>query len=247
MLQGKNAVITGARKGIGRATVETFAKNGANIWACAREKDMAFESDMETLSRRYQVWIHPIYFEITDETQVKAGIQKIAKERQSVDILVNNAGEAKYDSFILMPFERLRHMVDVNYIAPLYLTQLIVRRMTRNPNGGSIIFLSSVAGLGAELGNTAYGGSKSAIAHATKVLSKELAEYRIRVNAVAPGLVNTDMKKEADELYWENMIKQIYIKRMAEPEEIANMICFLASDLASYVNGQVIRVDGGMG
>ena len=245
MLNGKNAVVTGARRGIGRATVEVFARNGANIWACARKADPTFEEDMAKLSEQYHVRIQPIYFEITDRTQIKSAVQGLARERLPVDILVNNAGEAQYDMFMMMSFESLGHMLECNYAGPLYLTQLVARRMARNRKG-TILFLSSVAGLDAEVGNTAYGASKAAVAYTTRVLSRELAEYNIRVNAVAPGLVNTDMQKKADKQYWDKMVDSVYLKRMAEPEEIANVISFLCSDLASYINGQVLRVDGGM-
>lgn len=245
MLKGKNAIITGARRGIGRATVEVFAENGANVWACARKEDAAFEADMAGLAERYGVWIEPVYFELTDEMQMKQAVKQIQKEKKSVDLLVNNAGEAQYDNFTMMPEKNLRQMLECNYICPLLFTQLVVRLMTRVKKG-SIVFLSSIAGVQPEIGNTAYGGSKAAVAHATSVLSKELAGFNIRVNAVAPGAVDTDMAKKADEEYWQRLVERIPFKRMAQPQEIANVIAFLASDRASYITGQVIRVDGGL-
>lgn len=245
MLKGKNAIITGARRGIGRAAVKVFAQNGANIWACARTEDPNFEADMEKVSENYGVWIKPIYFDLTDEKQLKIAVQCIFRAKRPIDILVNNAGEAVYDAFTMLPINNLRRMLECNYVAPIYFTQMIARKMVRDGHG-SIVFLSSVAGLEAILGNTAYGGSKAAIAHAVGVLSKELAKYHIRVNGVAPGMVNTDMRLKADENYWNELIERVYIRRAADPEEIANVICFLASDLASYINGQVFRVDGGM-
>ena len=136
-------------------------------------------------------------------------------------------------------------MLNCNYICPLLFTQLVVRLMTRAKKG-AIVFLSSVAGFQPEIGNTAYGGSKAAVAHATGVLSRELAGFHIRVNAVAPGMVDTAMAKKADEEYWRQLVERIPFKRMAQPQEIANVIAFLASDQASYVTGQVIRVDGGL-
>lgn len=245
MLSGKNAIITGARRGIGRATVEVFAKNGANIWACARKEDAAFEADMAQLAEKYCIWIKPVYFEMTDETQMKQAVRQIQKEKDPVDILVNNAGEAQYDNFTMMSGKNLRRIMECNYISPLLFTQLIVRMMLR-ASRGSIVFLSSVAGLQAEMGNTAYGGSKAAVAHTVGVLGRELAGLNIRVNAVAPGMVDTDMKEQADEAYWESLVERVPLKRMAQPQEIANAIAFLSSDLASYITGQVIRVDGGL-
>lgn len=245
MLTGKNAIVTGARRGIGRATVEVFAENGANVWACARRPDEAFEADMARLSGKYGVWIEPVYFEMTDETQMKQAVRQIQKEKRAVDILVNNAGEAQYSNFTTMTESGLHRMLECNYISPLLLTQYIVRLMAR-AKSGSIVFLSSVSGLQAETGNTAYGGGKAAIAHAAGVLGRELAGLNIRVNAVAPGMVDTAMKEQADGAYWDQMVDRVPMKRMAQPGEIANVIAFLASNLASYVTGQVIRVDGGL-
>lgn len=119
-----------------------------------------------------------------------------------------------------------------------------MRRMTKNT--GSIVFLSSISGFVPEIGNIAYGGSKVAIAHAVKVLAKELSADGIRVNAVAPGLVNTDMKNLASEDTWGELVNKILIGRIAEPNEIANVISFLLSDQASYITAQTIHVDGGM-
>lgn len=245
MLKGKNAIITGARRGIGRATVEAFAENGANVWACARKEDAAFEADMAGLAEKYGVWIKPVYFEMTDAEQMKQAVRQLQKEKIPVDILVNNAGEAQYDGFAMMPEKNLRRMMECNYISPMLFTQLIVRVMSRVKKG-SIVFLSSVAGLQGEIGGMAYGGSKAAVAHATSVLGRELAGLHIRVNAVAPGVVDTAMKEQADGEYWENLVQKVPLNRMAQPKEIANAIAFLASDLASYITGQVIRVDGGL-
>lgn len=135
-------------------------------------------------------------------------------------------------------------MCSSDHFSALYLTQLIMRRMTKNT--GSIVFLSSISGFVPEIGNIAYGGSKAAIAHAVKVLAKELSADGIRVNAVAPGLVNTDMKNLASEDTWGELVNKILIGRIAEPNEIANVISFLLSDQASYITAQTIHVDGGM-
>lgn len=245
MLSGKNAVITGARKGIGFATVRVFAENGANVWACARSKNEEFEKKLQGIAETYGVWIKPVYFDITDENQTREAAQSIFREKEKIDILVNNAGEAEYAAFSMLSMKNLKKMFDTNYFSQMALTQLFLRRMSRN-NSSSIIFLSSIAGLTAEDANLAYGGSKAAVAHATKILSRELAKQNIRVNAVAPGMVETDMKNKADPEYWEYLIQKTNLKRPAEPREIANVIAFLASDLSGYITGQIIRVDGGM-
>jgi 3-oxoacyl-[acyl-carrier protein] reductase len=177
-------------------------------------------------------------------TEMKESVRQIVKEKRNIDVLVNNAGIAQYDAFAMLSIDTLKNIFEVNYNRPLQFTQMISRRMSKE--GASIVFLSSVAGIDAVSGNTAYGASKAAIAHSTRVLSKELAGQKIRVNAVAPGMVDTAMKYKADEDTWNNLIRQTSLKRAALPEEIANVICFMASDLSSYITGQVLRVDGGM-
>jgi 3-oxoacyl-[acyl-carrier protein] reductase len=132
-----------------------------------------------------------------------------------------------------------------NYVAPLLLTQLVSRLISRSGEG-SILFLSSISGMSSEFGSTAYGGSKAALSHAVGVLARELASQHIRVNALAPGVVNTEMKTVANEATWQKIIDRTFLKRMAEPEEIAYVAVFLISDKASYITGQTLRVDGGM-
>lgn len=243
MLKGKTAVITGAGGGIGKAVVEVFAQNGADIWACAHNQNKDFEEYLNKTALENHVLIQPVYFDLLNTDEIKKAVKTITRHKKNIDILVNNAGIAQYDAFIMMSIDTLKNIFNVNYIAPIELTQFFIRRMKP---GSAITFVSSIAGLEAVSGNTAYGGSKAAIVHTTKVLSKELAAQGIRVNAVAPGMVNTSMKLKADEGVWNDLIARTSLKRAAEPEEIANVICCLSSDLSSYVNGQVVRVDGGM-
>lgn len=244
MLQGKNIVVTGSSRGIGMATVCKLASEGANVWACARKKDDSFEKRLKEIASQNGTVIEPVYFELTDENQVKEAVRNIIKSKRPIDGLVNNAGIAVYNKFQMMRIEDIKNIFGTNYFSALYLTQLLMRRMTRNT--GSIVFVSSVSGFIPEVGNIAYGGSKAAVSHAVKVLAKELSSEGIRVNAVAPGLVNTDMKKHASEEAWEKLKSGIIIGRMAEPNEIANVISFLLSDQSSYMTAQTVHVDGGM-
>lgn len=244
MLQGKNIAVTGSSRGVGMATVCKLASEGANVWACARKKDDSFEKRLKEIASQNGTVIEPVYFELTDENQVKEAVRNIIKSKRPIDGLVNNAGIAVYNKFQMMRIDDIKNIFGTNYFSALYLTQLLMRRMTRNT--GSIVFVSSVSGFIPEVGNIAYGGSKAAVSHAVKVLAKELSSEGIRVNAVAPGLVNTDMKKHASEEAWEKLKSGIIIGRVAEPNEIANVISFLLSDQSSYMTAQTVHVDGGM-
>lgn len=246
MLKGKNAIITGARRGIGRATVETFASYGANIWACARKQDDAFEEDMHKAAQKYDVSIWPTYFDVTDETQMKDAIQIIRKQKTNIDILVNMAGVVEDStSFQMTDIAKMKHLFDVNFFAVTLLTQYVSRLMARQ-GGGSIVNISSIAGFDGEPAQYEYSTSKAAIAGATRHLSRELWQYGIRVNAVAPGMIKTDMGAKIDENLKQHILNKTVMKRMGNPSEIAEAVAFLASDNASYITGQVLRVDGGM-
>ena len=244
MLTGKNAIITGSNRGIGKACVRVFAEMGANIWACARTKTEEFEADMQMLSTKFSVSIMPIYFDLNDNDHMMDAVKMIVRDKKRIDILVNNAGIADYTGFSRIRFSELKKVFLNNYIAPLNFTQLLARRMGRE-SSASIVFLSSIAGLEPGQGTLAYGGSKAAVSHAVKVLSRELAPQNIRVNAIAPGMVETDMRNIADSEMWAGLVSRTCLKRAALPEEIARVVAFLGSDMSSYITGQTIRVDGG--
>ncbi|MCR4691496.1 MAG: SDR family oxidoreductase [Lachnospiraceae bacterium] len=246
MLKGKNAIITGARRGIGRATVETFAAQGADIWACARKQDDVFEADMKSLAERYNVDIRPVYFDVTDETQVRKTMQSIHKQKKDVDILVSAAGVAgEKTSFLMSSMENIKSVFETDYMAVTLLTQYVVRLMIRQ-NRGSIVYISSIAGLDGTPSQYAYASAKAALIGGMKNLAREVAGNNIRVNAVAPGMINTDMGGEIQDDLKEEMLSKVIMKRMGRPEEVANVIAFISSDMASYMTGQVIRVDGGV-
>ena len=246
ILQGKNAIITGARRGIGRATVEVFAAQGANIWACARKQNEAFENDMWSLSDKYGVSIWPVYFDVTNEAEIKAAVQSIRKQKVAIDILVNIAGiAAESTSFQMTSIEKMKHVMDVNLFAVTLLTQYVSRLMARQ-NFGSIVNIASIAGFDGAPAQYEYAASKAAVIGATRNLARELAANNIRVNAVAPGMIATDMGAQIDDSLKQEILSKVIMKRMGKPDEIANAVAFIASDLASYMTGQVIRVDGGM-
>ena len=245
MLTGKNAVITGANRGIGRAIVEKFAANGCNVWACARTPREAFEQDMEALAEQYHVWIRPVYFDLSREDDVKAGFKEIYQTKEPIDILVNNAGLVHAALFPMAPMEEIRKLFEVNVFSVMELTQLVLKRMMRQKSG-VILNMASVAGQDAVATNSIYGSSKAAIISFTRILAAEMAAYGIRVNAVAPGPVRTDMIELLEQKMGDDLLMHTAMGRLAEPEEIAETVLFLASSKASFINGQVIRVDGGL-
>lgn len=246
MLNNKNIIITGARRGIGRTTVEVFASNGANIWACARKPDEIFEKDMAELSNKYGVEIWPVYFDTTNEEQIKAAIISVKKEKKKIDSLINVAGVVEDStSFTMTSLEKMRRVFEVNYFGLTLLTQYVSRLMIRQ-NSGSIINISSIAGIDGTPAQYEYASSKAAVIGGVRQLARELAPHNIRVNAVAPGIVDTDMSGHIDPELKKTVLNTVMMKRVASPEEISNVCMFLASDLSTYMTGQVIRVDGGM-
>ncbi len=240
------AVITGCNRGIGKALLEVFAKNGANVWACVRKPNVDFIEYVEGVVAETGVKIRPVYFDLQDAEQIKEGVKTIRSAKEPIDILVNNAGVIHTSLFQMTPIDKMREMFEINLFSQMLLTQQISKIMMRQKSG-SIINLSSSAAIEANEGRTAYAASKSALITSTQVLSKELAGSGIRVNAIAPGLTQTDMMVESTpEDILAKTLQRISMKRVGKPEEIANIALFLASDLSSYMTGQVLRVDGGM-
>ena len=246
LLEGKTAVVTGCNRGIGKAILETFAKHGANVWACARRPDEQFTEYVENLQKETSVTISQVYFDLTDIAQVKTGVKTIMSAKQSVDILVNNAGIIHTAIFQMTPVSKMKEVFEINFFSQMLLTQSIVKIMTRQKSG-SIVNISSSSGIEGNEGRMAYATSKAALISVTKVMARELANYNIRVNAIAPGLTETDMMKgSTPESVLQDTLRRSCMKRVGKPEEIANATLFLSSVLSSYITGQVLRVDGGM-
>lgn len=243
-LEGKNILITGAGGGIGTAALEKLASNGGNIWACSHKKSDEFENKILELAEKNHVWIKPVYFDLKDEQAVKEQIASIAKEKLLIDVLINNAGMAHGGVFQMTSMETLKEVFQINFFSQIYITQLVSRLMMRRKRG-VIINMASVGGIEAAEGYIAYGSSKAALIYATKALSKELGNMGIRVNAIAPGLVNTRMGHYKSDKEIERVLERTVLNRMAEPEEIAEAMVYLASDKAAFITGQVLVIDGG--
>lgn len=245
MLKNKTVLITGSNRGIGKAIAEEFAKNGANIIAHARKETPDFLNNLENLKNKYDVEVQPVYFELTNSEEMKLALKPLIISKSPIDILVNCAGVAHVSMFSQIPISKIKEIFDINYFAQLEIIQLILRKMTRQ-NYGNVINIGSVTGLITSEGQIPYSTSKLSLMQATKNLAAEYGRFNIKFNAVALGVVNTDMMKSLNDDEKKYFEDRTIMKRFCEPEEAAKVVRFLASDDASYINGQIIRVDGGL-
>ena len=239
-----NVIITGSNRGIGKSMVEAFAASGFNIWACARKATPEYEAWLKETAEKAGVWIKPIYFELTDKEAINAGIQSILDDGQPIDVLVNNAGISTVGLLSMSKVEDIENLFVVNYFAMLRITQKVSKRMARQKKG-VIINMGSNAGIDPQPGKIAYGSSKAAVMMMTKCLAKELGPMGIRVNAIAPGPVETEMIHQYKDDVLKNLASESALRRLGTTEEIAKIAVFLASEQASYINGEIIKVDGG--
>lgn len=245
-LKSKVALITGCDQGIGLSICKRFAEEGATVYAnvlkqTSAEKVMATCSDAEGN-------VCPVCFDITEKEKITECIKLIRKEQNGrLDILVNNAGYKKDSVLGMIDDAGIARMLDVNVVAAIHMTQAAIRLMRRNPaGGGAVVNLASIVGLRGNNGQSVYGATKGAVASMTKSWAKELAAANIRVNAVAPGSIDTDMFYAMSEDMIKQSIDAIGMKRLGKPEEVANVVLFLASDLSSYITGEIVGVDGGL-
>ena len=246
MFSNKNVIITGANKGIGKEILLLFAKNNANIIACTRKKDDTFQNEINNISKDNNINITNINFDYSTIDEVKESANYIIKNFEKIDVLINNAGVIDTSLFQMTKLSKIREIFEINFFAQLEFTQIILKKMIKNQSS-SIINISSTAAMDPVSGRIAYSASKSSIITFSKILSKELAKFKVRVNVIAPGLTETELmrKSHSDEVV-EDVLKNISLGRIGNTRDVANLALFLASDKSDYINGQVIRIDGGM-
>lgn len=245
VLEGKTVVVTGCNRGIGKAILERVAQNGANVFAVVRKETEEFINYCNMLQRENNVEIIPIYVDFSDEEQVKEAAKQIIKMKKPIDALVNNIGVANPLNILTMTrMETIKDAFQINLFSTLLFTQLISKYMMR-AKSGSIIFISSSAAFDGGA-NIEYSASKAALVGSSRRLAVELGAFGIRVNTIAPGLTETDMGNSMSDEDEAIAISKNIMHRKGKPEEIADVVVFLASDFSRFMTGQVLRVDGGL-
>jgi 3-oxoacyl-[acyl-carrier protein] reductase len=239
----KTALITGCNRGLGKTLMNAFAADGYDIIALVRNMDSDFEETVNALQQQGTDVI-PVCVELTNRTALQKGIHDILAMERPIDVLINNAGINVSKPIFFMEYEEIEKSFQVNYFAPFLLMKEISGLMVRQ-GYGNIINISSVTSLVTMPAGAAYNASKAALNYLTMSGAQELAQFGVRVNAIACGIINSDMFAELKPEVQKKNLKRVAVKRTAEYSEIANTVLFLCSDKASYITGQVIRVDGG--
>ena len=245
MLEGKVAIVTGSSSGIGKEIALLYAKNGANVVInYARDTSKVAAEQVSKEIKEMGKESLCIQADVSSFEESKKLIEETVKAFGKVDVLVNNAGITKDMLLLRMTEEEFERVIDVNLKSVFNCSKHATRRMLKT--GGSIINITSVVGLMGNIGQCNYAAAKAGMIGFTKSASREFATKNIRVNAIAPGFIVSAMTEQLSSKIKENMLKNIPFNRFGNPEEVAKVALFLASDLSSYVTGEVIRVDGGL-
>jgi len=240
----KTVLITGCNRGLGKGIMERFASEGYNIIALIRKENEEFSKLINALIEKYGITITPVYAQLDCIDSLMTAINSIVAMEQPIDVLINNAAINICKPAFYMGYEEVEKSFKINYFAPFLLCREVGALMMRQ-GSGSIVNISSVAGLVTEAGGAAYDASKAALNTFTKSFAQEVAPLGVRVNAVACSVVLTDMFNALKPEVQKKTLKKVAMRRPSEIDEIANTILFLTSEKASYITGQIIRVDGG--
>lgn len=242
MLEGKVCLITGASRGIGAAAARRFAEEGAIVYANSRTRGSLDEA-CEKLSDALGTIVRPAYFDVRDEAESRKAVALIRKEQGCLDVLLNNAGVMKDALIGMITRDLMQEIFETNVFAAMNMLQLAAKAMM-SQGSGSIINVASIVGVEGNTGQLVYSASKGAVVAMTKTAAKELAGKGIRVNALAPGMIDTDMFRSIGEEKMRENLEHIRMGRLGTPEEVADAAVFLASDYSRYVTGSILGVDG---
>ncbi len=235
-MKNGNVFISGASKGIGKTIAYNFAKNNYTVVGTSRQ-EFEFDNKLENLI--------PIKLDVTSRDDIKACFDDLNDRGLLPNILINNAGITSDQLFLRMKDSDWDNVINTNLNGVFNLSKIFIKNMVKNRNG-RIINISSISGLMGNPGQVNYSSSKAALNGFTKSLAKELGSRNITVNSVAPGFIETDMTSFLDETSKKNVIETIPLKRLGKPEDVAELVLFLASEEASYITGQTISIDGGL-
>ena len=244
MLQGKNVLVTGASRGIGKSIALELASKGANVainYAGNEARAQAVVEEIEKMG----VKSFKIQADVSQEADVKAMIKEVIKQFSTLDILVNNAGVTKDNLLMRMKEEEFDQVIDINLKGVFLCTKAVTRHMMKQ-RSGKIINVASIVGVSGNPGQANYVAAKAGVIGMTKSVAQELASRNILVNAVAPGFISTDMTDALTKEQQEAILSRIPLAKLGTPENVANVVRFLASDDANYITGQTIHIDGGM-
>lgn len=241
LLKDKVCIVTGSTRGIGKAIAELYAAEGAEVIVNGTRPGSA---DAWISNNEHADRLHSFYFDITDSAEVRQNVMAIKKQFGHIDVLVNNAAVEFNELIGMISRENMEKMFRVNVYGTIEMLQTVSRIMARNDNGGSIINIASMVGVRGNPGQLVYSATKGAVIALTKSAAKELTPKGIRVNALAPGLTQTEMMEQADLKKLESRLENICMGRIAQPMDIAGACLLLTSDYAGYISGQVLSVDG---
>lgn len=245
LLEGKTALVTGGSRGIGKEIVTRFLEEGADVWYVST-RESPHGTEMEELAKTLGRKITWKQGDVGDEERVNNLVKEVLEEASTLDILVNNAGITRDGLIFRMSRDDWEQVMKINLESAFLFCRPIARQMVKQKKG-SIINVSSVVGVRGNGGQCNYSASKAGLIGLTKSLAKEIASRGIRVNALAPGFIETSMTESLGEEIKKKLAEEIPMGRIGGPKDVADTAVFLASDLSCYITGQVIGIDGGMG
>ena len=238
-LKNKNIIITGATGGIGNSIIQRLNHYGANILASGTK-----DEKLKELKSKYEN-IKILKFDISQNNKIEEFIENASRELGGIDCIVNNAGITQDNLSIRMSLEEWKKVIDINLTSTFLMSKFAIKKMLKNKKG-KIINITSVVGHTGNVGQANYTASKAGIVAMSKSLALEYAKKNINVNCISPGFIKTAMSDKIDDKFKEIITSKIPSARLGEPEDIANAVLFLASDLSNYINGETLHVNGGM-